>query len=165
MIVQAEAWFSFFDDPRTLAGVIGEWTRLPAYNQNICMFLFSSDRYEALQEVAVRLPVPELRSLILREESAARSGNLFEIPTPDKSEMIRLIQYGQQLYHLPRYEADLEKLATWMAAEGLRARQWLARFSEIDSLDIDTARRKGWFAATPRRQQHDRRAPQRAGWA
>ena len=147
VFVQAEAWFSFFDDPRTLAGLMGEWTRLPAYNQNICMFLFSSDHYDALQEIAERLPVPELRSLILREESAARSGNIFEIPAPDKSEMVRLIQYGHQLYHLPLVEADLEKMATWMTAEGLRARQWLARFSEIDSLDVETVRRKGWFSA------------------
>ena len=147
VIVQAETWLAYFDDPRTLAGLIGEWTRLPASNPNICVFLFSSDRYDTLREAAGHFPVPELKSLILREESAARNGNVIEIPAPEKSELLRLVEYGRNLYNLPVEEDDLDQITTWMAAEGLRARQWLARFSEIHALDLNTARRKGWFSA------------------
>lgn len=92
--------------------------------------------------------MPELRSLLLREESGTRNGNLFEIGTPDRGEMIRLIQYGQQLYKIPLEEADPEKLADWMVAEGIRARQWLVRFSEVDQISIDSGRKRGWFSAS-----------------
>ena len=34
-----------------------------------------------------------------------------------------------------------------MASEGLRARQWLARFSDTSRVDLETGRRSGWFAA------------------
>lgn len=148
VFMQAESWLTYFDDHRTLAGIIGEWARLPAYNTNICLFVFASEKYEALKEAAGRLPVPELRSLILREESSSRSGCLIDIGTPDRGEMIRLIHYGRQLFHLPADESQIEQLAAWMAAEGIRARQWLARFSEIDRIDLDTARRSGWFSAS-----------------
>ena len=147
VIVQAESWLTYFDDPRTLAGVIGEWTRLPTANDNIVIFLFPSDRYETLREVAERLPVPELRGMIRREESAAKNGSLIEIGTPEKAELTRLIRYGQQLYQVPAVDADVEPLAEWMAAEGQRARHWLARFSEVEQIDLETTRRKGWFSA------------------
>lgn len=147
VVMQAEAWLTFFDDPRTLAGLIGSWARLPASNANICLFVFSCDQLDALRETAEHLPVPELRNLALRETPNGENGNLIDIGAPEKSEMVRLIHYARRLYQLPAVEADLEKLAFWMSAEGLRARQWLARLSEAPSLDLETARRKGWFSA------------------
>ncbi len=147
IISQAETWLTHFEDQRLMAGIIGEWTHLPSSNQNIVIFLFSVEKYTLLAEIANRLPVPELRSLILREEAGRRNKNLVEISAPEKNEIIRLIQYGKQLYNYATPEPDLEKLATWMAAEGLRARQWLARFSDVDSVDIETGTRNGWFAA------------------
>ena len=148
VILQAESWLTYFDDHRSMAGIIGEWARLPAYNTNICLFVFNAERHETIKEIAGRLPVPELRSLLLREESSARNGNLFEIGTPDKGEMIRLIQYGRQLYNIPSEEAEVEKLTNWMVAEGIKARQWLVRFSEVDRISIETGRQNGWFSAS-----------------
>lgn len=148
VILQAESWLTYFDDHRSMAGIIGEWARLPAYNTNICLFVFNAERHETIKEIAGRLPVPELRSLLLREESSARNGNLFEIGTPDKGEMVRLIQYGRQLYNIHCEETEIEKLADWMVAEGIKARQWLVRFSEVDQISIDTGRQSGWFSAS-----------------
>lgn len=148
VITQAEAWLTYFDDPRTMAGVMGAWTRLPADNRNLCILLFSVDRYETLRELAERLPVPEIRSLIAREADYAHNPNLYNISTPEKAELVRLIQYGSMLYDLSFADEEREMLAEWMAAEGLRARQWLARFSEVDDLRLETVRRKGWFSAS-----------------
>jgi SpoVK/Ycf46/Vps4 family AAA+-type ATPase len=148
VVVQAEAWFTYFDDPRTLAGVIGEWTRLPADNRNICVFLFSIDQAAALQAAAERLPVPEMRSIIMRDESRARCGSLMEIPPPEIAEVRRLIEYARRLYQIPVEAQELDQMAAWMAAEGVRARQWLARFAEVQSIDLETIRRKGWFSAS-----------------
>ncbi len=147
VILQAEAWLNYFSDQRTLAGLIGEWTRLPSENQNIVIFAFSADLVDVLRQLVEKLPVPEIRSLILREGRFARNENLSEISTPDQSEMMRLIDYAHNLNHFSVEEESLDKLVTWMAAENIRARQWLARFSEISKLDLETARRKGWFSA------------------
>lgn len=148
IVTQAEAWIEHFEDPRTLAGIVGSWTRLPAANPNTCIFLFSADTYENLTGLAERLRIPELRNLILRDERTQNIGSLIEVKTPEKNEIARLLQYGSDLYQIPVVRDDLPQLSEWMAAEDLRARQWLAMFSEVPSLDLDTARRKGWFSAT-----------------
>jgi SpoVK/Ycf46/Vps4 family AAA+-type ATPase len=148
VVLQAEAWFQYFDDHRTLAGVVGEWTRLPAHNRNICVFLFSTDRLEDLQSIADRLPVPEIRSIIMREENGSPGGSLLEISTPEKAELARIIEYGRRTYQLHVEQSDVKKMAAWMASEGVRARQWLARFTEVQSIDLETGRRNGWFSAS-----------------
>lgn len=147
VISQAETWLTYFEDQRLMAGIIGEWAHLPSSNPNIVIFLFSVEQYALLNEVATHLPVPELRSLILREAQGKRNLNLVEIPTPEKNEIIRLIQYGRQLYDFQVNDGEIDKLATWMAAEGVRARQWLARFSDTDRVDLETGMKNGWFAA------------------
>lgn len=148
VVVQAESWLDHFEDQRTLAGIIGAWTRLPASNPNICLFLFASDTLEALRATAERLPVPELRSQILRDPGASRGGSLVEIGAPEPGEMARVIQYGCRMHRLPQAQEDLEKIRDWMVGENLRARYWLARFAEINRFDADTVRRQGWFSAS-----------------
>lgn len=147
VIIQAESWLNFFDDQRLLAGRIGEWFRLPASNPNICIFLFSVDQFSGLREIAERLPVPELRNLILREDQSSAKSSLCEIGAPGKAEIFRLLSYGSRLYHIPLETADLDQLAGWMANEGIRGRQWLARFSETSALSLQMAKRNGWFSA------------------
>ncbi len=147
VILQAESWLAYFDDPRTLAGRVGEWFRLPAYNRNRCFLVFSVDNYGKLTEIAERRPVPELRNLILRKEEGTWYGSLCEIGAPDQQEVMRLIQYGARLCHIPVEAQDVERLSLWMANEGLRARQWLARFAEVEAISILEAQRKRWFSA------------------
>lgn len=146
VIAQAETWLDHFEDPRSLAGVIGSWTRLPTENKNICVFIFSAQDREELQTVAERLPVPELRGLI--RQGKARNWHLVEIGTPEQCEILRILEYGRRLYRLPANEADFPTLAGWMEAEKLRARQWLATFAETPALDLETARQSGWFSAS-----------------
>jgi SpoVK/Ycf46/Vps4 family AAA+-type ATPase len=148
VISQAEAWLTYFDDPRTLAGVVGEWSRLPASNRNACIFLFACDNREMLRQTADRIAVPELRTLAARVDGSAAGGSVLEVPPPDKAEILRLLHYGRRLYQFAVYEPDLDQLAVWMAAEGVRARQWLARLAEVNSLDVETLRRRGWFASS-----------------
>jgi len=91
--VQAETYLRYFEDGRILAGVIGEWSRLPASNPNIVLFLFSADRYDDLCDLAGRLPVPELRSYILRRKlDAQTSFHLVQINGPEHLEIQRLIK-------------------------------------------------------------------------
>ena len=147
VILQAESWLTYFDDPRLLAGRMGEWFRLPSYNQNRCLIVFSVDTLEELRDLAEKLPVPELRNLILRENHRALKEDLCEITTPGRPEIMRLINYGAQVYRIPVETQEVEQLSTWMANENLRARQWLARISEVEAISIDMARKYRWFSA------------------
>lgn len=148
VVVQAEAWLEHFRDTRSLAGYLGEWVRLPAINKNACFFLFSADDYQTLRVLSERLPIPELRSLINRETGLKRNGYVIEIPSPEVKEVSRLIDYGAQIFELPIVGAEQETLAEYLAAEGLRARHWLSRFDDVEAINLETARRSGWFRAT-----------------
>lgn len=148
IVTQAEAWIEHFEDPRTLSGIVGAWTRLPASNQNTCFFLFSADTIEHLTTLAERLRIPELRNLILRDDRSQVGRTVIEIKTPESNEMARLIDYGSRLYQIPVKSEDVEQLSDWMAVEGLRARQWLAMLSEVPFVDLETTRRSGWFSAS-----------------
>lgn len=146
--VQAETYLRYFEDGRTLAGVIGEWARLPASNPNIVLFLFSADRYDDLCDLANRLPVPELRSYILRRKlDAQTSFHLVQVNSPEHLEIQHLIKSQKKKAGLEIDENNLFKISQWMAAEGRKARTWLARLAEVDRLDFETARQNGWFSS------------------
>ncbi len=61
VILQAESTLKYFGDQRSMAGIIGEWSRLPASNPNICILVFSADQYQDLTEISQNLPVPEIK--------------------------------------------------------------------------------------------------------
>ena len=146
--VQAETYLRYFEDGRTLAGVIGEWARLPASNPNIVLFLFSADRYDDLCDLASRLPVPELRSYILRRKlDTQTSFHLVQVNSPEHLEIQRLIKSRKKNTGLEVDENNLFKLSQWMAAEGRKARTWLSRLAEVNRLDLETARQNGWFSS------------------
>jgi SpoVK/Ycf46/Vps4 family AAA+-type ATPase len=146
--VQAETYLRYFEDGRTLAGVIGEWARLPASNPNIVLFLFSADRYDDLCDLASRLPVPELRSYILRRKlDSQTSFHLVQVNSPEHLEIQRLIKSRKKNAGLEVDENNLFKISQWMAAEGRKARTWLARLAQVDRLDFATARQNGWFSS------------------
>ena len=42
VILQAEALLVNFESRRTLAGLVGEWARLPTHNLNTCLLVFSA---------------------------------------------------------------------------------------------------------------------------
>lgn len=148
VFVQAETYLEYVDDPRTLAGVVGEWTRLPAENPNICIFLFTADTYDDLSELAQRFHLPEIRNFILRRRSEpSRTMNLVKIGDPLHAEVGRLLAHLEKTRGLQIPVAERNKLIDWIAGEGGRARQWLGRLSGIEVLDLQAARRSGWFSS------------------
>ncbi len=147
VFVQAETYLEYVDDPRTLAGVIGEWTRLPAENPNICLFLFAADTYQDLSELAQRFHIPEIRNFILRRRSEpSRTINLVQIGDPSRAEVGRLLTHLNNTHGLQIPSAEREKLMDWIAGEGGSARQWMGRLSDMKVLDLQTVRRSGWFS-------------------
>ena len=148
VLVQAETTFHYFEDPRTLAGLIGEWSRLPAINPNVCVMLFSIESYQGLVDIAKDLPVPELRHYITRQKSLSSNlYNLVQIGGPDVKEIERLIIYLVRVNKLKVAKTDFQKLCRWMMAENIQASQWIKRGRMLERLDIQTATEHGWFSS------------------
>ena len=148
IFVQAETVFHYFEDPRTLAGLIGEWSRLPASNPNICIFLFSIETYEGLLDLSNEIPVPELRHYISRQKSFPKNVyNLIHLGGPDPKELERLIVYLVRTNKLRVNKSDFNKLCRWMAAENIQASQWIKRGRLLDHIDLQIATDHGWFTA------------------
>lgn len=149
VFLQAESALRFFDDMRTLSGVIGDWDRLPGQNQNLCLLCFSTPGAEELGQVLDSLPIPELKML---QKTRTHSGSsALRVGGPQAAEIIRLFKMYQRLKNLQVDEFDLNKLAQWMEAEGYSLRHWIRRLAEIPNdriLDLETARKQGWFSAT-----------------
>lgn len=148
VIVQAETTLRYFEDPRTLSGIISAWARLPLSNRNLCVMLFSATALEGLSEASAQLPVPELRNAILEYRPNQPSPYaLRAISGPDPHELGRLLALLQRRRRLQVDAEEAPRLAEWMAAEDLPLRVWFDRLARVGRLDRETARRSRWFAA------------------
>ncbi|HEY9528381.1 MAG TPA: hypothetical protein VIR02_14910, partial [Anaerolineales bacterium] len=87
VILQAETLLVNFESRRTLAGLVGEWARLPTHNLNTCLLVFSAADTEQLRNIATSIPVPEIRNSIL-----ASTPRLRQIGHPQKDELSRLVK-------------------------------------------------------------------------
>ncbi|MCJ7625044.1 MAG: AAA family ATPase, partial [Anaerolineaceae bacterium] len=91
---------------------------------------------------------PELRNIVLRTTGINRNNSLAHIVGPRENEINRLIQYYGKNRSLAVDESDLETLTRWMAAEGQTVRYWLRKLERISRLDIENARKNGWFSGS-----------------
>jgi AAA+ superfamily predicted ATPase len=147
IFLQVETVLVHFENPRILSGLIGEWTRLPTRNQNICIFLFAADTYEQLAELGTRLLLPELRTMILQRIEIGGIHALMQLGGPEYQEMVRLLYHVHRSTGLKLEHAEALKISNWLAVEGLNARQWLIRLKGLTKLDFNTLQRQGWLSA------------------
>jgi Holliday junction resolvasome RuvABC ATP-dependent DNA helicase subunit len=143
VLLQAETLLIHFESRRMLAGLIGEWARLPTSNVNTCLLVFSAANLEQLREIASRLPVPEIRNTIL-DSSVGNYAKLGEIGNPQKDELSRMIR-KTLLEH--SNEIDSRRLTNMISAEGGSIRLWLNRFKSSKKLNDQGIRNSGWFQA------------------
>jgi SpoVK/Ycf46/Vps4 family AAA+-type ATPase len=139
VILQAEALLTNFESRRTLAGVVGEWARLPAHNINTCLLVFSAADEEQLRGIAATIPVPEIRNSIL-----ASTPQLRQIGDPRRDELSRVLKNT----HLENPGGiDTSQLLDRIAAEGGSTRLWLNRLRSSKQLSDELIRTSGWFQA------------------
>jgi len=139
LLLQAETILVHFESRRILAGLIGEWARLPTQNGNVCLLVFSADSLEQLKGITTSIPVPEIRNSI-----QASSTQLREIGPPQKDELLRLIEKSTAKIS---GEIDADRLTDMLSAEGGSLREWLNRLKKLEALDPQTIRESGWFQA------------------
>ena len=143
ILLQAETLLLHFDSRRILAGLIGEWARLPTNNSNTCILLFSAMDQEQLKEIAKNITVPEIRNSIL--EPVAGSYSLIkEIGFPHRDEMSRVIM-DSAVDNSSKINAT--RLTEMILAEGGSMRLWLNRIKFSSKLDEQFLREGGWFQA------------------
>ena len=143
VLLQAEALLVHFESRRTLAGLLGEWARLPSSNSNICLLVFSAPDLEQLRMIAPSIPVPEIRNSIL----ASGMGNyaeLRQIADPRHDELSRVIT--KTLFD-DSAEIDPGRLTDMITAEGGGMRLWLHRLTSSRRISDHTIRSNGWFQA------------------
>ena len=139
VLLQAEALLVNFESRRTLAGLVGEWARLPTHNLNTCLLVFSATNAEQLKNIATSIPVPEIRNSIL-----ASTAQLRQIGNPQKDELSRLVKKAL-LENRGGIKAD--QFVDRMLAEGGSLRLWLNRLKSAGHLSDEGIRRSGWFQA------------------
>jgi SpoVK/Ycf46/Vps4 family AAA+-type ATPase len=143
VLLQAETLLTHFESKRILAGMIGEWARLPTSNLNTCILVFSATTLEQLKAVAEDIPVPEIRNAILRPEAGSYA-RLIQIDSPQKDELERAIK--KTLFDYSS-EIDPARLIDMITAEGGSMRQWLLRIQSTKKINEQIVRNSGWFQA------------------
>jgi SpoVK/Ycf46/Vps4 family AAA+-type ATPase len=143
VILQAETLFINFESRRTLAGLIGEWARLPTQNVNTCILVFSAPDLEQLRGIAANIPIPELRNSMLASAPGSYAG-LRQIGSPQRDELSRAIR--KTLFE-DSSTTDTARFIDMIAAEGGSMRLWLNRFRSSKRLNDEAIRSSGWFQA------------------
>ncbi len=147
VILQAESTLKYFGDQRSMSGIVGEWARLPASNPNICILAFSVDDYQGLAEISQQLPVPEIRSTILRKSTLSGSQDpVIAIRGPEQLEILRFLRKIQQIRQVTLEFQEMQVLSDWMATEGQTLRDWISRIDQTDTIDLTSATAQGWFS-------------------
>lgn len=145
VFLQAETSLRFFDDPRILSGLVGDWSHLPPGNQNRVFFIFSVDTFDGLTRVASEIPLPELRTAILRKSN--QTFHVKQVASPQMDEIIRLAALTQQKSGLEIVQTDFDKICQRMVNEGRTARFWMQKLLGLDKLSLETTRQAGLFSA------------------
>ena len=147
VLLQAESTLKFFGDQRSMAGIIGEWSRFPSGNHNLCVLSFSANNYQDLVEISHSLPIPEIRTTILKKsEFKVMNDCVVSIDSPDHYEILRYLRKVDQTRPLDMDFKQFQILSEWMAAEGLTMREWISRVEQTESINLDSASELGWFS-------------------
>ncbi len=146
VFTQAESTFRFFEDQRSLAGMIGAWARLPASNPNLCLMAFSIDDYPTLCSLVESLSLPELQDFFAQARSPHNSHlHLRPVGGPGPGEIRKLISFLQTIYHTSIEMADIDRLCSWFSAQDIQAGQWIRKIRDIHHLSIVEAIKSGWI--------------------
>lgn len=141
ILLQAETLLQHFDSRRILAGLIGEWARLPTNNPNTCILVYSATDMEQLKEIARTITVPEIRNSILETKPGSYS-NIQEVGSPHRDELARVIM---QAPVDNSGTINATRLTEMVLAEGGSLRLWMSRFRSTKRMNEEVIRKSGWF--------------------
>jgi len=137
VFLQSEATLQEFSERRTLAGLMGEWFRLPATNKNILILVYACETFGSLDAAGTHNPVPEVREMIRERRSVFRLG------FPELMVAEAALCYAKD--HGADIPPDDEGLiAPKMVREDVLLKTWLRRLSSEKTLTLEIMQKKGW---------------------
>jgi SpoVK/Ycf46/Vps4 family AAA+-type ATPase len=135
-----------FDNRRELFGRIVDWSRLPASNRNLCLFIFHHENSTRLQEFCQQIGFTFLANLVTNRDNSNRGFNFIRVNSPDAAE-IRALQDYFRLEHRKTVDwLTAEQLAIWIAAENQPLKHWYDRVETAGEISLTEARRLGWLS-------------------
>lgn len=152
VIHQAEVTLRHFEEATALVRVLGEWSRLSAFNRNVCLFLFGGPVEDLARDLR---DWPELHAQLVKGEpgQSGERGNVARLSGADRDEMQRLVDFARLSdigspggrVRVNWHERD--KMITAMTAENERVRYWLPRLRESGEVSRAAAKaaRNPWF--------------------
>ncbi len=146
VILQAETFIKSNNDIRTLSGIFDDWAVLPSVNPNKVILVFNTNNYEELANLAETIPVPEIRSIILRKtQSANKNISTHLLGVPQEEEAERIINYSRNNYGTEFHQDLIDDLTKQICSDSHPLKTWLSRFSNCSIVDRDFAYKSGWF--------------------
>ncbi len=145
VFLHAETGLAYFDDPRTLAGVMAGWFSLPAENENIVIMAFSAFSTDQLDELVERLPVPELRNAIQNENDYPLV-SVGRISNDAADEIDRLLMNSEERAGWAS-AGERTQLAGRLAATAIPVSRWAQRFVTLPRISMESVRSAGWLPA------------------
>ena len=146
VMLQAETFIKNNNDIRTLSGILDDWAVLPSTNPNKVIFVFNSNNYEELANLAESIPVPEIRSIILRKsQSNSKSNSIHLLEGPQVEESERIIDFARHIYGTDFQENLIDDLIKQISTDRHQLKTWLSRFSNCSLINRDFAYKSGWF--------------------
>lgn len=146
IIQQAETSLTFFDDQRTLAGLVSDWQHLPSQNRNICILIFSAETPQTMFQALQQLPLPALRNGLNQSRITQRTArSSHQIGPPQAAEISWLVASHPAGTEIADKPAELQILSEWMAAENQSIRSWVDALEGVDAVNLASARKAGWF--------------------
>ena len=163
VIHQAEATLRHFEEATALVRVLGEWSRLSAFNRNVCLFLFGGPVEDLARDLR---DWPELHAQLVKGEpgQSGERGNMARISGADRDEMQRLVDFarlsdiGSPSGRVRVNWHERDKLVTAMTAENERVRYWLPRLRESGEVSRAAAKtaKNPWFKSKSNLSNDDR---------
>ncbi len=148
VIDQADVFFSYFEDQRSMASIIGKWLRLPSYNQSQIIFIFSSPDFGDLSNRIQQSIVPELNLLSYFDpRKQSRFHPYLLIEGPEQDEVSLLLEYVKHHFSVEIPDDEITQLCDWITVENQPLKFWMTRLSQVSHFSIQIGKELGWFQA------------------
>lgn len=137
----AETMMVHFDDRRTLAALVSEWTALPLGSENLCIMMFEAGSRSDLQRAVEQVGIPAVRA-----HADNQPEHLVYIGGAQADELENLLELAGSIHHvsIPRRD-ERDQLVEQMALEDKTVRTWLRCLKDAGEASLTIGRQCGWF--------------------
>ena len=139
---------TFFEDQRTLSGLLESWNALPEDNPHRCIFLFTSATPAMLSDHLSSCSIKSLENLVQQDiDLGSHASSVFNIQGPGDDEIERLIRLAARSKESQLTESEQTQLVRWIQGENKTLKFWIGKVNSLQQLCLDEIRQAHWFSA------------------